>query len=355
MTKHPGAFVDFRPAQPKNWTGGIGLIGCGGITEHHLRAYRDAGWNVVALCDLHVESAELRRKEYFPDAKVYEYYQQLLKDDAVHVVDIATHPPERVPIIRHSLLAGKHVLSQKPFVTDLDVGQELCDLAEQKNLKLAVNQNGRYAPHFCFARRAVAKGLVGDSYAAHMSVHWDHTWVRGTPFELVKHLVLYDFAIHWFDMLRCLLPKCQPTRVFASTARVPNQNIMPNLLGQALIEWDQGQSTLAFDASLPHGPQERFFVSGTQGSIYSVGPGYQEQSLTLTTSYGEFQPKLEGKWFPDGFRGTMGELLMSIEENRPCELDARDNLKSLALCFAAVASAEAGIPIRPFDIRTLPG
>ena len=42
-----------------------------------------------------------------------------------------------------ALEAGKHVLSQKPFVLDLDDGQELVDLADRNGLKLAVNQNGR--------------------------------------------------------------------------------------------------------------------------------------------------------------------------------------------------------------------
>ncbi len=46
---------------------------------------------------------------------------------------------------------------------------------------------------------------------------------------------------------------------------------MPALLAQALIEFDDAQATLAFDASLPTGSQERTFLSGTAGSLYSVG------------------------------------------------------------------------------------
>ncbi len=187
-----------------------------------------------------------------------------------------------------------------------------------------------------------------------MSVHWDHSWVQGSPFEKVKHLILFDYAIHWFDMLRYLLPHSKPTRVFASTTAAPDQKIMPNLLGQVLIEWDSAQATLAFDGALPKGSQERMFVSGTKGSLECVGPEYHPRKLTITTQEGGFQPALEGQWFPDAFRGTMGELLCSIEENRPCELDARDNLISLCMCFAAVASSNDGMPKIPESVLLLP-
>jgi len=61
---------------------------------------------------------------------------------------------------------------------------------------------------------------------------------------------------------------------------------------------------------------------------------------------------LEGKWFPDGFRGTLGEFLRSIEEKREPSIGARDNLRSLELCFAALASADTGKPIKPGQART---
>jgi hypothetical protein len=49
----------------------------------------------------------------------------------------------------------------------------------------------------------------------------------------------------------------------------------------------------------------------------------------------------------------MGELLCAIEEERQPENNGRDNLRSLALCFAAVASAETGQPQQPGQITTL--
>ena len=73
----------------------------------------------------------------------------MLTRDDIEVVDIATHPHERVAhSSKAAIAAEKHVLSQKPFVIDLDDGEKLVDLADKNNVKLAVNQNGRWAPHF---------------------------------------------------------------------------------------------------------------------------------------------------------------------------------------------------------------
>ena len=53
-------------------------------------------------------------------------YRELLKRDEIALVDVATHPTERSAIIEAALLRGKHVLSQKPFVIDLDEGESGC-------------------------------------------------------------------------------------------------------------------------------------------------------------------------------------------------------------------------------------
>ncbi len=113
-------------------------------------------------------------------------------------------------------------------------------------------------------------------------------------------------------------------------------------------------TSLAFDATVPFGPFDRTYIAGTEGAISSTGVDYHQQVLTLTNAEGTWTPKLEGRWFSDAFAGTMGELISSIVERRTCELNARDNLKSLALCFAAVASAETGNAIEPFSVLRLP-
>ena len=84
---------------------------------------------------------------------------------------------------------------------------------------------------------------------------------------------------------------------------------------------------------------------GSKGTMRSVGPSLLEQRVTLFTESAVASPELAGCWFPDGFQGAMAELLCAIEEDREPLHSARDNLRSLALCFAAIESAERGEPV----------
>lgn len=345
--------LPYAPLVPKKFRPAIGLIGCGGITTHHLTAYKKAGYNVAAFCDTDRARAEERRS-FYPKAEIYDDYTKLLARDDIDVVDIATHPPQRPPIIEAALNARKHVLSQKPFVLDLDIGERLADLADQRGVKLAVNQNGRWAPHFSYLRQAIQRGVIGKLFAAHLSVHWDHNWVHGTPFDKIRHCVLYDFAIHWFDILTCFMGQRAPKRVYASYTASPSQRATPPMLGQALIEYDDAQATLAFDADTKFGAQDRTYLAGSDGTITSVGPNLSSQKVQLHTKRGIATPKLKGSWFPDGFHGTMGELLCAIEEKREPSNSARNNLRSLALCFAAIASSESHAPVVPGTVQKLP-
>ncbi len=346
--------INYEPQDPVKYRPAIGLIGCGAITGDHLKAYRKAGYNVVALCDLDRAAAEERRQEFFPDAKVYTDCHKLLARDDVEVVDIATHPEIRAELIEAALLADKHVLSQKPFVLDLDVGRRLVELAERRKRKLAVNQNARWAPHFSYMRQAIAAGLVGEVEAVHFAVQWDHNWVSGTAFDAVKHLILYDFAIHWFDMLLCFIERQPPRRVYASLVRSLHQKARPALLAQAMVEFDNAQASLVFDADTRFGKLDTTVVVGSRGTITSTGQDVNNQRVVLSVAGHDVAPELKGRWFSDGFHGTMGELLRSVEADREPSNSARDNLRSLALCFAAVASAERGEPVVPGTIGELP-
>ncbi len=349
----PAPRLDYEPPRPRDVGRGIGLIGCGGIAAHHLNAYRQAGFRVVALCDLDPGKLEARRREFFPDAATYLDADDLLADDAVEVVDATPHPADRAVLIEDALRAGKHVFSQKPFVTDLDLGESLADLAGERNLKLAVNQNGRWAPHFSYARAAMREGLLGPLSSIDVALHFDHNWTAGTPFERIHHLILYDFAIHWFDIVQVLVGE-PAERVTASVLRSPAQRARPPLLAHALVDFGSAQATLAMNGDTRLGQSDRTVIAGSHGTLVSEGPDLNEQRVTLFREEGFARPALHGAWFDDGFRGAMAELLCAIEEDRTPENDARANLDSLALCFAAIASADAGEPRHPGQVRSLP-
>jgi len=339
----------YRPPRPRHYRPKIALIGCGGISEYHLRAYAAMGLEVVALCDRDAARAEKRRAEFFPNAQVFSDSEKLLRLTAVEVVDIALHPAHRVEVIEAALRARKHVLSQKPFVLDLEVGARLAELADAHDVKLAVNQNGRWAPHFSYLAAAVQAGVIGEVASVDFTVQWDHTWTAGTTFEDIPHLVLLDFGIHWFDLAARFTAGRKPERLWASVARTNSQKMKPPMLGHVAIDYPGAQVRINFNGHVQHGQEDRTVICGSRGTLRSFGPSLSEQTVVLHRPEGRSSPQLEGTWFTSGFQGAMGELLCAIEDNREPSHGARNNLESLALCFAALAGADSGRPVRPGD------
>lgn len=333
--------LPYQPPAPRAYRPRIGVIGAGGIVASHLDAYRAAGWEVAAICNRTRARAEMRATEYAPGAWITDSFEDILADPTIDVVDITPHPADRLPIIEAALKAGKHVLSQKPFVLDLADGERLVSLARDKGVKLAVNQNGRWAPHLSWMREAVRAGLIGEVVSAHIAIHWNHGWIAGTPFERIDDLILYDFGIHWFDFIRSVIGN-RAQSVIAMANHAVGQTVAAPLLAQVLIRMDSGQASLIFDGATLHGARDATFIAGTTGSLCSEGPDLGSQTVTLTTASGIARPALNGSWFNDGFRGAMGALLVAIEDDLEPANGAAENLHSLAIAFAAIQSRRTG-------------
>ena len=337
--------LDYAPPMPRDRSIGIGLIGAGGISFAHLDAYRKYGLRVVAICDRHLDRARLRRDACFPDAAATDRLDEMFGRPDIPVLDITVHPKDRVALIRRALEAGQHVLSQKPFVHDLEVGRELAALAESRGLQLAVNQNGRWAPHLSWMREAVGAGLIGEPTSVHVAIDWDHSFIKGTPFADMPFVILEDFGIHWFDFLVSVIGD-RAERVFATASRADGQSVAAPLLSQAMVTFPGGQASLTFNGAAPYGASGTTVVTGARGMLHSAGPDLGRQTVRLTTADGVAQPYLAGQWFNDGFAGTMGALLRAIETGEEPIHSARRNLASLRLAQAAVESARTGAPVR---------
>jgi predicted dehydrogenase len=352
----PAPPVDYLPPKPKSFYPKIGLIGAGGISEFHLKNYRTCGFEVAAISSRTKAKAVEKRDQFYPNAEVHENYRDLLNREDIEVVDITPHPVDRLPILREALEAGKHVLSQKPFVHDLTEGRKLADLAASLNLKIAVNQNGRWAPHFSYLRSAIANDLIGQVVSVDFSLQWDQTWIKGIEaFESIHHMVLFDFAVHWFDITSCFMAGQEPKSVFASAVRNGEQIYQPPSLAAVVIDYSDAQVRMAFNAHTTLGEEDVTTIVGTKGTLRARGPGLNNQSqVEVHLEEGSVRVPLEGCWFESGFQGTMGELLCAIEEDREPAHGARNNLRSLELCFAALESANTGKAIKPGQVTRLP-
>lgn len=329
---------------------GIAIVGCGAVAGTHLRAYTNAGLDVRVLCDIDIERARDRRDEYVPDADVAADHRTLIERDDIDVVD-ATLPPEpRVAVVEDALAAGKHVLSQKPFVTDLDTGRRLVALARRNGVHLAVNQNGRWAPGAALLRAAVDAGELGTVHSATVERTWDYSRIAGDDHP---HRLLFHYAIHWIDLVRCVLPG-EARTVHATTTRSPTQEPEQPVLGGILIGFDTAQATLTFDGDAHYGTVDRTRVIGDAGTVELSGPDPESRTVRFSGPDGTRRPSLSGSWNPTGWKGAMLELLATIEDGKRPSHDAADNLRTLELVFAAIESARTGESVAPGEITSLP-
>ncbi|MEY2981820.1 MAG: Gfo/Idh/MocA family protein [Planctomycetota bacterium] len=315
----------------------IALVGCGGIARVHLRAYADAGYDVVALHSRTRKSAEACREAFFPEARVCDSVAELLAVEGLDVVDLTPHPSDRAPLIEAAIDAGIPALSQKPLALDLEVARRLVERAEAAGVPLAVNQNGRFAPHLAWAREAVRAGLLGEIHTVRVSIQWDHNWVVGTAFDQDPDLVLRDFGIHWFDLVAALVVS-DPVEVEASVFRTPSQMARPPLSASVRIRFADAQASLDFDGDSRWGPQDATTVLGTRGTLRCSGPSLEDQRVVLATEAGFCEPRLEGSWFPGAFHGAMAEFLDAVWTGREPIHSARQNLRSLELCERALSA-----------------
>ena len=99
--------LPYRPPMPRDRGVAIALVGAGGISAAHLDAYARHGLNVVAICSRDLARAEARRDAYFPNARITDDFDSLLRDPSLEVLDITTHADVRLDLMHRALQRRK--------------------------------------------------------------------------------------------------------------------------------------------------------------------------------------------------------------------------------------------------------
>jgi predicted dehydrogenase len=349
--------LDYRPAFPRDYRPGLGLVGCGDIARSwHLPTYAQYGVRVVGVYDPVPEATDGVRDRFPFVERVFSTLDELLGDDEVEIVDVATRPDVRPELIRRALDAGKHVLAQKPLALDLPAARRLVDEAEERGLRLAVNQNGRWSPAWRIATLLIDEGAVGEVLAVTHFHDRPLPPLVGTHFDELEHFVIYDYFVHWIDICRCWLDGRDVEAVRALDYRTPDQPATAKSPWAAWVEihYTDGASALVRNVgeARTQRPSCPFWVHGIEGTIRGsvlLGSDFVELERNgVTSSYA-----LKGAWYPDGFAGALAELVTSIAQNREPFNSAQNNLLSLQMTLAACRSAEEGG--RAVSLDEIPG
>lgn len=340
--------LDYQPRFPADYSPGIGIIGCGNIVKlAHLKAYNKYGLNVVGVYDISSEATQ-GVKENFGVQHIFGSLDELLSHPQIEVVDIATHPTQRIPLMRQALEAGKHILAQKPLALDLEAARETVAEAQRRGLKVAVNQNGRWAPGWRIATLLTQQGIIGDVLAVTHLYDINFGWIPGTHFDELKHFAIYDYSTHWIDITRCWMENKTVASVRARDYRTPDQPMEAKTPWGMWVEMAYADGSSAMIRGVGCAQTQKrghpFWIHGAEGTIRGSVLGSDFVELEQDGVFCRYT--LQGEWFPDGFAGTMGELLSAIAEDREPYNSAHHNLLSLQMVLAACRSAdEDGQPV----------
>ena len=185
---------------------GVGVAGTGFIGPAHVEGLHRNGMRVLGLLGSSREKAEGRAAD-LGIPRVYSSLEDMLADPEVDVVHLATPNHLHHPHARAALLAGKHVVCEKPLAMTSTESAELVQLAKERGLVNAVNFNIRMYPLAQQARSMVQSGELGEVFILQGSYlqDWlllptDWNW-RLEP-ELGGTLrAVGDIGSHWLDLL----------------------------------------------------------------------------------------------------------------------------------------------------------
>ena len=184
----------------------VGVVGTGFIGPAHIEALRRLGIHVKGIVGSSAERATPKAEALRLDI-VYDSFEAMIADPDIRVVHITSPNHLHHPQVKAALLAGKHVVCEKPLAMNATESAELVALAKERRLVNAVNFNIRFYPLAHEAKARVRRGDIGAPYVVQGSYlqDWllyptDWNW-RLEPGLGGDMRAVADIGSHWLDLM----------------------------------------------------------------------------------------------------------------------------------------------------------
>ena len=254
-----------------------GVIGTGFMATVHARAVRASGGVVSQVAGSSLERSEQAASTLHAE-RVATSAEELVVADDVDVVHVCTPNDTHLPIARLALVAGKHVVCEKPLATDAADAEELEILAAEAGVVTAVPFVYRYYPVVRHARALVASGAAGALWMLHgtylqdwMAASSGTNW-RVDPARGGASRAFGDIGIHWCDLMEFVTGHRIISLTATTTVAHPERGgtaVATEDGATVLFETDRGASgsVVVSQASPGHKNRLAFSFDGTKASL----------------------------------------------------------------------------------------
>ena len=274
----------------------VGVIGFGmaGKIFHTAVVAATEGLELAAIVQRKGDEAA----KAHPEVKIARSIEELLEDESIRLVTVATPSDMHYEHAKQCLEAGRNVVVDKPFTLTSDDARKLIELAWEKKVLVTAYQNRRWDGDFVTLKQVIASGELGRivSYESHLDRYRTEprltAWREsggpggGTLFDLGPHLI--DQATVLFG---------NPENVFADV-RVDREGAVVDDAWDVQLKFASGVTALLRSTLTAYAPGPRFVIHGTQGSFWKWGVDPQEDALKAGGSYSDpgFGEEPESQW-----------------------------------------------------------
>jgi len=311
-----------------------GIIGTGGRGQYLLGLLKgvDNG-RCAAICDVSDEALDKGKLAIGNEPKTYKDYRQLLADNSIEAVLIATPVYLHYPMLEDALKSGKHVFCEKSIVFTGDEVQKLRSIYPSQHPKqvLQVGLQRRYSEYYNVVKQMIDKGMLGDVKFMYAQWHRNPGWVMKPGnwrlFRKTSGGLAAELGSHHFDVADWMFGST-PEMVMGLgglDTMFDGRDIYDNI--QLIFKYPKGKKMIwSGSSTTSHLPlfggtraEQGEWISGTQGTVHiTIGDGKMDPNPPVAIWFREPNPpKVETGGKKEGFKAGASFALASGSKPLP--------------------------------------
>ena len=306
--------------------------------------------NLVAICDIRLDVAQAVADRW-GITRVVQDYHELLADETIEAVLIATTTSTHAEVIKDCAKAGKHIFCEKPIALDLARIDEALEAVELAGVKLQVGFNRRFDKNFQRVKEIVQTGELGRTCM--LKITNRDPELPSKEFLRVSGGLFLDMTIHDFDMAQFQIGEV--TEVYATGSVLIDSELEEfGDLDTALLTLKFKDGTIgSIDNSRQsvYGYDQRLEVFCLEGTAMAEN---EKENMVLKGNREGFQSSRVPNFFIQRYApcyvDEVRQFLVSVRDDLPTVVTGEDGRKAVVIGYAAWKSFHENRPVRICEI-----